>query len=241
MSDVLFDDQVLSYATPDTIVKRLKIWFADQSRPKYDFNSLDLNAVRLVPSRMRCKRAFQTSIGKRQLNASIIGANDLLKAQERAAPYALRILYHDVKEHLKRLSSDVPVRLAQTAFELNLLHEMIEKFPSNHMMNIVGEVDHLAFEAVRMNVLNNAFFRLNALLRRNAGNNDVSQEADKRPKESGAFLNELFADVADPYALELLNMLEFGGYNLDDPEIIPHIIKPHELFFQKELFDIGMA
>lgn len=204
--------------SPKEVVTHLRDWRAALLNRSVPLPILDVQELSHIPSRIRCQAAFKTAEGKQALKTMNMSADKLLGVYDILAPRFLSILYAHIQAKPKLIMSDLPIRLAQTAFELNLLHDCCGK-PSGKVLDRLGEDSMNDFEAVRSKVADSIFFKMQAVIKNHG--TDVPSLCDKfdGATSSGDFLNEVFRKVSDQYAMELMNAMEFAGYDLDDPKI----------------------
>lgn len=220
------------------VVTHLRDWRAALLNRKVQLPVLDVKELNNIPSRMRCQAAFKTAEGKRALKTMNMSADRLLRVYDALAPRFISILYEDIKQKPELLMSDLPLRLAQTAFELNLLHECRDT-PSDKVLISLGEDSLKDFADVRTKIIDNLFFKMQGVIKNHG--TDLQTLCDKfdGAQTSGPFLNEVFTKVADPYAMELMNAMELAGYDLDDSQIVRECLSnAHAFNQQKEVFPL---
>ena len=239
MSDTLiedFDDPTMARNAADVAkyVKKLRLWMGLNAHQE-SILTFTMDDAKVIPSRRRCRQEFATAAGKSLLAEADIKAEQMLKVHEHLAPRLLKLFYAEIQRKPGSLFSDLPLRLSETAFELNLLPECLGT-PSTRVFRMLGEDNPNHFERVRSTVLDNVFHRMHMIMLEHDKNKTLQDWSAEYKGDRTAlpFLDTLFSIVAHPYAMELQNALEFTGFDLEDTDIINHTINSHERFFRKE-------
>lgn len=207
------------------VIKRLLIWKAVMAG-RMAARDLTIEDVKFIPSRMRCKEAFHTEAGKKAIAFERVAEKDLLTTHEKLGSRFFRIAYHYIKEQKSLVLSDMPVRLAQIAFELNFLNECAGDKPSQRVMDILGESSMADFEKVRGKVIDATFYRLQHLAMNVEGGLVNLRERNEGARSSLPFLNDIFVNATNSYAMEIQNGLEFAGYDFEAPDIVQQLLFP---------------
>ncbi len=205
------------------VIMRVDTWDKTLRFKNPQSPTLSIDDILHIPSIQRCSEAFRTEAGRVALKEARTEPKDFFAKYGRLTSAFLPLLYQGVKAQTDSVMSSLPRRLAQTIFELNLLNDCGDT-PSERLLKMVGDADVEVFKHVQEKVGNDAFKRLQKLASHAEGG--LERIAEKYSSSAGheSFLNEVFTAATGPYAMEILNSLEFAGYDLDDPAIVHNTV-----------------